>query len=114
MALGLRRWQGEGFDKVILACDSECVVKGVSEWVRDWERNGWKTARRMEVEDRDLWELLLAALRQHDDWGVLVQFWLIPREENEADPYAKAGTFVEQRREHMDEVMAVEDIARLV
>ena len=33
VALSLRYWNGEGFDKVILACDSEYVVKGISEWV---------------------------------------------------------------------------------
>ena len=94
---------------MILACDSEYVVKGISEWVRNWQSNGWRTARRMPVENQDLWEMLLAALRKQDERGVLVQFWLIPREQNEADPYAKAGTF-EDERGSMGEVMAVEAI----
>ena len=63
----------------------------------------------MPVENQDLWEMLLAALRKQDEWGVLVQFWLIPREQNEADPYAKAGTF-EDRCGSMDQVMAVEAV----
>ncbi len=48
------------------------------------------------MENRDLWEMLLTELRNQDDQGVMVQFWLIPREDNEADPYAKAGTFAEK------------------
>lgn len=96
VALGLRAWNGEGFDKVVLACDSEYVVKGISEWVRNWQSNGWRTARGTPVENRDLWEMLLAALREQDKRGVMVQFWLIPREQNEADAYAKAGTFEER------------------
>ena len=104
--LGLRIWNGEGFDKVILACDSEYVVKGISEWVRNWQSNGWRTSRRMPVENRDLWEMLLAALEKQDKRGVLVQFWLIPREENEADPYAKAGTF-EERPKRMVKFLSV-------
>lgn len=106
VALGLRAWNGEGFDRVILACDSEYVVKGVSEWVRDWQSNGWRSARGTPVENRDLWEMLLAALRVQDERGVLVQFWLIGREENEADVYAKAGT-LEDRPKLMGNVLSV-------
>ena len=104
VALDLRVWNGEGFDKVILACDSEYVVKGITEWVRNWQSNGWRTARRTPVENRDLWEMLLAALSVQDDRGVLVQFWLIPREQNEADEYAKAGTFEERPKDMMKHV----------
>lgn len=106
-ALGLRVWNGEGFDQVILACDSEYVVKGISAWVPKWKGNGWRTAQRTPVENRDLWEMLLAALKKQDDRGVMVQFWLIPRGDNEADPYAKAGTF-EERRENMVDTMAID------
>lgn len=107
VALGLRVWNGEGFDKVVLACDSEYVVKGISAWVHGWKKNGWRTARGTPVENRDLWEMLLTALGKQDNQGVLVQFWQIPREDNEADPYAKAGTS-EEKSESMVEVMAVD------
>ena len=106
VALGLRAWNGEGFDKVVLACDSEYVVKGISAWVRNWQSNGWRTAWGTPVENQDLWEMLLAALRVQDKRGVLVQFWLIRRGENEADPYAKAGTF-EERPTYMGKVLSV-------
>lgn len=112
VALGLRVWNGEGFKEVVLACDSTYVVKGISEWVPKWKRNGWRTDRRTPVENRDLWEMLLAALGKQDDRGVSVQFWLIPREDNEADPYAKAGTS-EERSKSMDEVLDLGDIARV-
>lgn len=105
VALGLRVWNGEGFDKVIVACDSEYVVKGISEWVPKWKTNGWQTSQGIPVENRDLWEALLAALSKQDDQGVLVQFWLIPGDKNEADDYAKAGTF-EEREESMLEINA--------
>ncbi|CAD6582779.1 MAG: hypothetical protein ASARMPREDX12_001035 [Alectoria sarmentosa] len=107
VALGLRVWNGEGFDKVVLACDSEYVVKGISAWVHGWKKNGWRTARGTPVENRDLWEMLHTALGKQDNQGVLVQFWQIPREDNEADPYAKAGTS-EEKSESMVEVMAVD------
>lgn len=108
VALGLRVWNGEGFDKVVLACDSEYVVKGISEWMPKWKGNGWQTSQRTPVENRDLWEALLAALSEQDDQGVLVQFWLISRKDNEADAYAKAGTF-EERQETVPNVLAIEN-----
>lgn len=92
LAIGLRLWSGEGFDTVVLACDSEYVVRGVTEWLPKWERNGWKTARGEEVKNRDLWEALRTELRRVERDGLLVQFWRIPREYNEADAYAKDAT----------------------
>ena len=106
-ALGLRVWNGEGFDRVVLACDSEYVVKGISDWVHKWKGNGWRTSQGKPVENQDLWMMLLDALKKQDRRGVLVQFWLIPRGDNEADPYAKAGTFKE-RTDSMCEVMALD------
>ncbi len=35
-------------------------------WYVSWERNGWKNASKKPVENRELWEELLALVRQHD------------------------------------------------
>jgi ribonuclease HI len=94
LALGMRVWCGEGFNSVILACDSEYVVKGACEWLHKWVNNGWKTSGGTAVKNRDLWEELLKAMRKLERLGVLVQFWLIPRECNEADGYAKTAANV--------------------
>ena len=63
--------------------------------------------RRTALEKRDVWEMLLAALKEQDDGGVLVQFWLILRKADEADPDAKAGTF-EERMEAMSDITALD------
>ena len=34
-------------------------------WVINWQRNGWKTSGKKEVENRDLWELLIAHTHKH-------------------------------------------------
>jgi ribonuclease HI len=46
--------------------DSQYVQKGISEWLRDWKRRGWKTADKKPVKNRELWEELdrLAALHR--------------------------------------------------
>ncbi len=39
-------------------CDSSYVINGITKWVFGWQKNGWKTATKKEVENRDLWEKL--------------------------------------------------------
>ena len=38
--------------------DSQYVQKGISEWVRNWKRRGWKTADNKPVKNEDLWRQL--------------------------------------------------------
>ena len=51
---------------VIVYTDSQYVQKGISEWIRGWKRNGWRTADRKPVKNVDLWQRLdeLAALQE--------------------------------------------------
>lgn len=46
--------------------DSEYLRRGITEWLANWKRNGWKTAGRKPVKNADLWERLDAAARQHE------------------------------------------------
>jgi ribonuclease HI len=94
VSLTLRFWAGEGFSRIVLACDSEYVVKGISEWIFKWRMNGWKTSAGRPVVNQDLWNKLEEKLREMEKEGMLVQFWKIPREWNEADKYAKAGAVI--------------------
>jgi ribonuclease HI len=41
---------------IILASDSQYVIKGITQWVHTWLRNGWKTSAKKPVENKDLWE----------------------------------------------------------
>jgi len=38
--------------------DSQYVQKGISEWLRDWKRRGWRTADKKPVKNVDLWQEL--------------------------------------------------------
>lgn len=51
---------------VELTTDSQYVKRGVNEWMAGWKRNGWRTASRQPVKNRDLWERLDAALAGHE------------------------------------------------
>jgi ribonuclease HI len=43
---------------VLVHTDSKYVIKGITSWVSGWKRNGWKTANKTDVINRDLWEAL--------------------------------------------------------
>lgn len=45
--------------------DSRYVRDGITEWIRTWKRNGWKTSRRKSVKNDDLWRRLDEALQRH-------------------------------------------------
>lgn len=47
--------------KVRVTSDSQYVILGASEWVKDWVRRGWRTQNRKQVANRELWERLLRA-----------------------------------------------------
>lgn len=45
--------------------DSEYVIKGATQWCRNWIRNGWRTRDGKSVVNRDLWEKLIALYQLH-------------------------------------------------
>jgi ribonuclease HI len=51
---------------VRLFTDSQYVLKGITEWLENWKRRGWKTASRKPVLNQDLWQRLDAVSSEHD------------------------------------------------
>ncbi len=55
--------------KVRLTTDSQYLRLGISQWLPNWRRNGWRTAAKKPVKNRDLWERLDALAARHDvEW----------------------------------------------
>ena len=55
--------------RVRLHTDSEYVKRGVTEWLPEWKRRGWKTAARKPVKNEDLWRELDQLAQRHDiEW----------------------------------------------
>ena len=44
--------------EVEIVSDSKYVILGITEWVFNWERNGWRNAAKKPVLNRELWEEL--------------------------------------------------------
>lgn len=54
---------------VELHTDSEYVMKGITQWIHGWKRNGWKTKSREPVKNVELWQRLDEARQRHQiDW----------------------------------------------
>ena len=54
---------------VKLHTDSQYVQKGISEWIINWKKRGWKTADKKPVKNEDLWRELDVLAAQHEiDW----------------------------------------------
>ncbi len=54
---------------VDITTDSQYVKNGITQWIHNWKRNGWRTAAKKPVKNDDLWRELDAAVRRHDvDW----------------------------------------------
>ncbi len=54
---------------VKLFTDSQYVQKGISVWIHDWKRRGWRTADKKPVKNIDLWQRLDALTTQHEiEW----------------------------------------------
>ena len=45
-------------DPVEVHTDSQYVQKGISQWIINWKKNGWKTAAKKPVKNKDLWQQL--------------------------------------------------------
>lgn len=54
---------------VQLYSDSSYVLKGITEWMPNWKKRGWKTAARHPVKNVDLWQRLDTAIAKHNiEW----------------------------------------------
>lgn len=52
--------------------DSDYVRQGITEWIVGWKRNGWKTAAKKPVKNKELWERLDELVASHNiSW-----FWV--------------------------------------
>jgi ribonuclease HI len=50
---------------VQLNSDSIYVLKGITDWMPNWKKRGWKTAARTPVKNEDLWRRLDSVIAKH-------------------------------------------------
>ncbi len=52
--------------RVTLTTDSTYVKDGITKWIFNWKKNGWRSAVKKPVKNMDLWQRLDAAVAGHD------------------------------------------------
>ncbi len=78
--------------QVRLTTDSKYLKDGISQWIHNWKRNGWRTAARKPVKNADLWRRLDQALTGHTvEWHWTKAHAGHPENER-ADQLARRGT----------------------
>ncbi|WFD31337.1 hypothetical protein MSPP1_002371 [Malassezia sp. CBS 17886] len=98
-ALEYVSWEDEGFDQIVVATHHAWIVRGISNDIWEWRRNGWRLNSVSvlglpggNVPDQDLWELLDYVVRRYEDIDCNCRFWHIPKEANsEAIGLAEVG-----------------------
>ena len=77
--------------QVILHTDSKYVLQGITKWMINWKKRGWKTAAKKPVKNEGLWRRLDLAITDHDiDW-VLVKGHSGDKGNDKADSLANQG-----------------------
>ena len=58
--------------QVAVTTDSQYVRQGITLWIHNWRKNNWKTSKKEEVKNADLWVLLDQLCQKHQvEW-----FWV--------------------------------------
>lgn len=56
--------------EVEVITDSQYMKNGITEWIHNWKRNGWRTASKKPVVNQDLWQELDAQVARHKtEWS---------------------------------------------
>lgn len=63
----LRKVSGDS--EIEIHADSEYLIKGITIWIKNWQKNNWRTKDKREVMNRDLWqELLVETENKNIEW----------------------------------------------
>ena len=57
--------------ELIITTDSKYVKNGITKWIHNWKKNGWRTAAKKEVKNKELWIELDSLIQIHSitwDW----------------------------------------------
>ena len=76
---------------VDLYTDSQYVRQGITEWMRKWKKNGWKTADKKPVKNAELWVRLDEAASRHEVKWHWVRGHAGHPENERADELARLG-----------------------
>ena len=77
--------------KVQIFTDSKYVKSGITEWIHNWKKNGWKTADKKEVKNKNLWTELDDLSNSFDIEWIWVKAHSTDELNNEVDLMARSS-----------------------
>ena len=75
--------------EVQIFTDSKYVKSGITEWIHNWKKNGWKTANKQPVKNKDLWTELDNMIIAHEIQWIWVKGHSSDKLNNEVDLIAR-------------------------
>ena len=75
--------------KVQIFTDSQYVKTGITEWIHQWKKNGWKTANKKNVKNKELWTELDILSKEYDIKWSWVKAHSTDKLNNEVDLIAR-------------------------
>ncbi len=76
---------------VTIITDSQYVKNGIEKWMKNWKKNGWKTASKKPVKNKEYWLELDKALTQHTVYWKWIKGHSGDRGNEKADYLANKG-----------------------
>ena len=80
-------------NKIQIFTDSKYVKSGITEWVHNWKKNGWKTANNQPVKNKELWTELDILSRKFDIKWSWVKAHSTDQLNNEVDLLAREAAY---------------------
>ena len=74
--------------------DSKYVKSGITEWIQNWKKNGWKTANKQPVKNKDLWTELDLMTSEFEIKWIWVKGHSTNKLNNEVDLMAREAASV--------------------
>lgn len=77
--------------QITVVTDSVYVKNGVTQWIYNWKRNGWKTSDRKPVKNAELWQRLDEARNRHEVTWEWIKGHAGHPENERSDELARSG-----------------------
>ena len=105
---GLSALKEKGLFIRVFADSSYLINCFKDKWYVKWQKNGWKTSGKKDVDNRELWEKLIGLME-----GQTLEFYLIKGHLNLSAPEEKLKTEYERFKSHNGSLFSYEDFLKI-
>ena len=74
-------------NQIIICSDSKYVLQGITNWIKNWEKNNWKTSGKKLVKNIDLWKELNNCVKNLSKYNDIKWEWVKGHSGNEKNDF---------------------------